>query len=159
MDQATPRPRLPRPLALPLGLLPQRLHGLTAARALNRVFASQRAEGELEFLDGRSLRIQLDDAGTAFAVSYGPQGFRAAAPGMAADLTVSGSVYDFLLLVTGREDADTLFFRRHLRMQGDTALGVYLKNFLASVDPAALPLGGLLQPALARGLKLYERWG
>jgi hypothetical protein len=43
-------------------------------------------------------------------------------------------------------------------MQGDTALGVYLKNFLAGLDPASLPLGSLMQPALTRGLSVYERW-
>ena len=157
MHQILKRPRLPRPFALPLGLLPQRLNGLTAAQLLNRVFARQRADGELDFLDGRGVRIQVEDASTAFAIGFSPRGFRAATPGIAIDLTVTGTVYDFLLLVTGREDADTLFFRRQLRMEGDTALGVHVKNFLASVDPASLPLGRVVQPALNRGLDAYER--
>ena len=74
------------------------------------------------------------------------------------DVTVNLEIEDDrLLLITGREDPDTLFFQRRLRMQGDTELGVYLKNFLASVDPASLPLGTLVQPALQRGLSVYER--
>ena len=65
--------------------------------------------------------------------------------------------YDFLLLIADREDPDTLFFQRRLRMSGDTALGVHLKNFLASVDLESLPLATLVRPGLDRALHLYER--
>jgi len=157
MEQTKSRPRLPWPLAKPLGLMPRRLQGMAAAQVLNRVFATERLEGELEFLLERSVRVQVEDADTGFCVALTPEGFRAMPTDRAPDLSVSGTLYDFLLLITGREDPDTLFFQRRLRMQGDTELGVYLKNFLASVDPTTLPLGTLIQPALLRGLRVYER--
>ncbi len=62
----------------------------------------------------------------------------------APDATVAGGVGDFLLLAARREDADTLFFQRRLRMSGDTELGLYLKNFLDAFEPPArwAPLRG-----------------
>ncbi|MFB6261882.1 MAG: SCP2 sterol-binding domain-containing protein, partial [Thiohalorhabdaceae bacterium] len=39
-----------------------------------------------------------------------------------------------LRLALGVEDADTLFFNRRLAMEGDTATGVYLKNFLDALE-------------------------
>ena len=161
MEEARTRPRPPLPLSLPLGLVPERMQSLAAAQALNRIFVRERAQGELDFLEGKHVRIRVDDAGTAFAINLNRGWFRTAEPKRTPDLSVSGTLYDYLLLITGREDPDTLFFQRRLRMQGDTELGVYLKNFLASVDPTSLPLGSLVQPALNRGLSLYERlaWG
>ena len=41
---------------------------------------------------------------------------------------------DFLTLLEGQEDADTLFFQRRLRIQGDTELGLLVKNWLDSVE-------------------------
>jgi predicted lipid carrier protein YhbT len=157
MDPAQSRPRLPLPLSFPLGLVPERVQSLAVAQALNRVFARERAHGELYFLEGKRVRVRVDDASTAFTISLGGGGFRAARQEGTPDLSVSGTLYDYLLLITGREDPDTLFFQRRLRMQGDTELGVYVKNFLAAVDPESLPLGNLVQPILIRGLSLYER--
>ncbi len=157
MNPTRLRPRLPAPLARPFALVPERLQSLAAAQLINRVFARQRLDGELDFLKGRRVRIRVDDVGSGFSVQWGAQGFEAAAATAAADLTISGSLYDYMLLITAREDPDTLFFQRRLRMEGDTALGVYLKNFLAGLDPEELPLSHLVQPALQRGLDLYQR--
>ena len=51
------------------------------------------------------------------------------------DLLIEGSAYDFLLLAIRREDPDTLFFNRRLRLGGNTELGLYLKNFLDALEP------------------------
>jgi predicted lipid carrier protein YhbT len=158
MNMPVRRPQLPRPLALPLRLMPERAHGLVVSRALTRVFAREVAEGELDFLEGRCVRIRVRDAGAGFAVRLEGGRFREVASAQPADLTIEGEVYDFLLLVSGREDPDTLFFQRHLSMEGSTALGVHLKNFLASVDPASLPLPSVFLGALDRGLTAYERF-
>ena len=151
------RPQLPKPVSLPLGLLPNRLHSHVLARALNKVFAEEIIEGELDFLEERVVEVRVRDAKTAFAVRMEGGSFVSAA-GKPSDLTISGSLYDFLLLLTGREDPDTLFFQRHLLMEGDTGLGVHLKNFLASVDPDSLPLASVVNPALLRCVSLYERF-
>ena len=75
-----------------------------------------------------------------------------------ADLSISGTVYDYLLLITGREDPDTLFFQRHLTMDGDTGLGVHLKNVLAAIEMERLPLPKRFRPAIDRCLSFYERF-
>lgn len=151
------RPKLPKPIALPLGLLPNRLHSLVLSRALNRVFAEDIVEGELDFLEGKVVEIQILDAKSAFSVKMNAGCFQSAA-GQPSDLKVSGTVYDFLLLLTGQEDPDTLFFQRHLLMEGDTGLGVHLKNFLAGVDLEGLPLASVVNPALLRCVSMYERF-
>lgn len=50
------------------------------------------------------------------------------------DLSIEGNIYDFLLLATRREDTDTLFFNRRLKLGGDTELGLYVKNFLDGME-------------------------
>ncbi len=157
MKTAGPRPRLPRALALALRLVPGRVHGALVAQVLERVLAVQRADGELDFMAGNSVRIRVLDAGIDLGLAANADGFASHSPDRSTDLVIEGMAYDFMLMIAGREDPDTLFFQRRLRMSGDTALGVHLKNFLASVDPDSLPLATLVRPGLNRGLRLYER--
>ena len=69
MVPAKPRPRLPQPLSFPLGLVPERVQSLVVAQTLNRVFARERADGELDFLEDKRMRIRVDDAGSTFSIS------------------------------------------------------------------------------------------
>lgn len=48
----------------------------------------------------------------------------------AADVTVRASLGAFAALALRREDADRLFFSRRLVLEGDTALGLALRNAL-----------------------------
>ena len=50
------------------------------------------------------------------------------------DLTLSARTRDYLALALREEDADTLFFSRRLRMEGETDLGLLVKNTLDAVD-------------------------
>ena len=54
-----------------------------------------------------------------------------------ADLKISASAHDFMLLARRQEDPDTLFFSRRLSMEGDTELGLLVKNTLDAIE---LPL-------------------
>jgi O2-independent ubiquinone biosynthesis accessory factor UbiT len=129
-----PGPRLPRPLALPLGLIPRPLHSKALALALNRLFARELQEGELDFLTDRVMAVRVQDAGLEYRLGLLDGRLLAAPAGTPADLTIEGSLYDFLLLASRREDADTLFFNRRLRLGGDTELGLYVKNFLDGLE-------------------------
>jgi O2-independent ubiquinone biosynthesis accessory factor UbiT len=111
----------------------------------------------LDFMEGKCVRIRALDAGIDLDLAAHAGSFESRPPEPTADLVIEGTAYDFLLLIAGREDPDTLFFQRRLRMSGDTALGVHLKNFLASVDLDSLPLATLARPGLDRGLLLFER--
>lgn len=51
-----------------------------------------------------------------------------------ADVTLSATAHDFLLLAQRQQDPDTLFFSRRLSMEGDTELGLVVKNALDAIE-------------------------
>ncbi|MBK8181659.1 MAG: SCP2 sterol-binding domain-containing protein [Candidatus Competibacteraceae bacterium] len=160
-DFQTPRrPTLPRLLALPFSVIPSSIHSTVLITALNRLLAKQIREGEFEFLRDRVLAIQVRDAKVTYQLRYaGPAGFVACQRSEKPDLSISGTIYDFLALATRREDSDTLFFNRRVVLEGDTALGLELKNWLDGMDFEAL--GGPLPPLLRatdRMMGAYERF-
>jgi len=55
-------------------------------------------------------------------------------PPQVADVTLSATVHDFLLLAQRQQDPDTLFFSRRLSMEGDTELGLVVKNALDAIE-------------------------
>ncbi len=160
-SQSSRRPTLPALLALPLTLIPGPVHSITLTTALNVLFAACIREGEFAFLRDRVLAIQVRDAQVEYRLRFaGPAGFVPDLAEQSPDLTIGGTIYDFLALATRREDSDTLFFNRRVVMEGDTALGLELKNWLDGMDLEAL--GGLLPPLLraTNGLMAaYERFG
>jgi predicted lipid carrier protein YhbT len=54
------------------------------------------------------------------------------------DVSISGNLNAFILLAAQLEDPDTLFFRRELLIEGDTELGLEVKNLLDSLDIESL---------------------
>ncbi len=150
-------PVFPRTLALPFALLPDVLHGRAVVTALNRIFAVALREGELDFMQGRSLRIDVEDMQLGFCVTLSRDRL-AATRTPVPDLSISGNLHAFMLMAARRADPDTLFFQRLLRMEGDTELGLALKNFLAAQDMEARWLTRQMEAMLQRALPLYERW-
>jgi predicted lipid carrier protein YhbT len=124
-------------LLRPFGVLPAGATRLGFALGCNHVFAAALAAGELDFLDGRVLGIELRDAGIMLRLSA--QRRRLVVPDVLrpTDVRIGGNAYEFLLLVSRREDPDTLFFQRRLRIEGDTELGLHVKNFLDAWEPPA----------------------
>jgi predicted lipid carrier protein YhbT len=51
-----------------------------------------------------------------------------------ADVRIQGDLKTFLLLATGNEDPDSLFFSRHLSLEGNTEDGLYIKNLIDAMD-------------------------
>jgi O2-independent ubiquinone biosynthesis accessory factor UbiT len=84
-------------------------------------------------LVGRRYAIVVKDLGLSLRFTVSPRGF--AADNGPPDLTISASAQDFLLLLGRREDPDTLFFSRRLVSEGDTELGLTVKNLLDALDP------------------------
>jgi predicted lipid carrier protein YhbT len=150
-------PRLPSLLTLPFGLIPPRLNSAVLAQILNRALKPELDEGELEFLDHRVMRIGVDDARLTYRLTLRQGRLEAARPGARDDLSIEGNTFEFLLLATRREDPDTLFFNRRLRLGGDTELGLYVKNLLDSIE-----LEGRMGPLLGvlnRATELLSRFG
>lgn len=129
---------LPGPVASVLGRLPQRPPARLLTTALNLALDRILPRAALEPLQGRQLQMRVLDAGLRLDFSLDRSGFRPTAPAERADLVISATLRDFIALALREEDADTLFFSRRLRMEGDTDLGLLVKNTLDAVDWDAL---------------------
>lgn len=149
--------KLLKALGLPLRLVPGVLHSTVLATVLDRVLAVPMQEGELEFLHGRTVAIRIEDIGLEYRLFHGVGGFYAGMEGREPDVTMSGSLYAFLVLALRQEDPDTLFFQRRLRIEGDTALGLQVKNLLDSLEVYPDDLPEPVQHTLERALASYER--
>jgi len=58
---------------------------------------------------------------------------------MQEDVAFRGNLNDLVLIAGRKEDPDTLFFQRRLSIEGDTELGLEVKNLMDSVDLQSLP--------------------
>ncbi|HXD39338.1 MAG TPA: SCP2 sterol-binding domain-containing protein [Ramlibacter sp.] len=134
MNPTTPSYSVPRPLGMLLARLPAYPGSVMLSTALNVGLADQLPEDVRQMLLGKKLRIHVLDAQVTFDFSWTGNGFHACAAGQPADLTISAGAYDFLRLAQRREDPDTLFFNRRLSMEGDTELGLVVKNTLDALE-------------------------
>lgn len=124
-------------LSLVFGAVPPPVRSGVFALACNHLFRDARWRGELEFLRDRTLRIRVRDLDLDWCITLAEGGMRAAQDAEG-DVRIEADCMDFLLLASGREDPDTLLFSRQLCLQGDTELGLYLKNFLDTQEPPPL---------------------
>jgi predicted lipid carrier protein YhbT len=124
---------------LPLRLVPACLHGMVLERLLGLSLASQEADGELDFLQDRRLRIRIEDIGLDWLITHEGHRWRVLNRHLSADATITGKVRDLVLLASRREDPDTLFFQRRLVIEGDVEFGLQAKNLLDSMEWEALP--------------------
>lgn len=142
--------RVPAPLGRLLGMLPRRPGSQLFVTALNLTLAPHLPIDTCAVLEGRSLRIQVADAGLCFDYTWRSSAFRAVNHGsQAPDLTIRADAWDFHQLIQRGEDPDTLFFSRRLVMEGDTELGLLVKNTLDSLDMDVLKPGKVLSNLLA----------
>lgn len=125
-------------------------------RFLNQLFSDALADGEVDFLYQKVLRVVLTGTNVSFNLTLLDSRLRAS-PGIGHwDLQISGRPNDFILLAARTVDADTLFFQRRLKIEGSTELGLYLKNFLDAQDLSELPYAHLLSTALSKLNGLHE---
>ena len=110
--------------------------------ALNQVLAKQLPTDVRQYLLGKKLRIHVRDARLTFDFTCTGVRFVACKRQDQTDLTISANAQDFLRLAQRQEDPDTLFFNRRLSMEGDTELGLIVKN---SIDALELPVLDLKQ--------------
>lgn len=138
---ATPRLpafKLPSPVARIAARLPQHPPTLALTLALNFARGRILPAEDLEPLSGRHLRLCVTDAGLTLDFTLGDKGFIPISRAERPDLTLSATLRDYVALALREEDADTLFFGRRLLMEGDTDLGLLVKNTLDAVDWEAL---------------------
>lgn len=105
------------------------------ASVANMLLESAITEEMQAMLAGKLLRLTVTDMGLHFNFLWAGNGFVAGRHVEKPDLVISASAHDFMLLALRQEDADTLFFSRRLVMEGDTELGVLLKNTVDALEP------------------------
>lgn len=126
-------PAFPRPLAALVARLPATPPSLLFSVVANRLLWPALQAFDSQALLGRRYAICVRDLGLMLRFTLTRGGF--APDDGAPDLTISASARDFLLLLARREDPDALFFSRRLISEGDTELGLIVKNLLDALDP------------------------
>lgn len=136
MNFAIPRFQLPAFVAGIAGRLPQWPHTLALVAALNTAARLKLLPTDsLELLEGRTFRVDVLDAGTSARFTFADGYFRPLfSAGGTPDLSFSANCSAFLQLLARQEDPDTLFFNRELAIEGDTELGLVVKNMLDAIE-------------------------
>ncbi len=121
--------------------LPQWPHAVALTTVLNAVVKMKLLpEDSLELLEGRCFLIDVLDTGGRAAFTFRNGLFRPlfAIP-ETPDLAFRANLSAFLQLATRQEDPDTLFFNRTLSIEGDTELGLIVKNMLDAMEWPKFP--------------------
>lgn len=150
-------PMFPKRLAWPARITPAFVHNRALTTALNMIFYKNLKQGELDFLQNKVIHIKIDDVGIDYRISLRRKKLIPADRHAHVDLQLKGTAYNYLLLASRHEDTDTLFFSRRLHMQGDTELGLYVKNFLDGMDMDSYQIPAYLESILQKSLPLYKR--
>ena len=138
-------------------LLPQPPHfmqKMVVEKALNHALSEQIEMGEFDFLHGHCLHLSVKDLNLEFYLSYDGSQLILAPADTAADVHFSGTSKDLILLASRSEDPDSFFFQRRLTIEGDTELGLYIKNIIDSVDFDSWP--GWINSLMATMAELIE---
>ncbi|MDO4769412.1 MAG: SCP2 sterol-binding domain-containing protein [Brachymonas sp.] len=132
---------IPAPVAAALSVLPAAPGSVAFASGLNLLLAPHIPADVGEALRQRHLRVQVRDARLAFDVCWNGQAFTLytdqanQTPDLKTpDLTIAATAADFWALARREQDPDTLFFARRLVMEGDTELGLMVKNMIDAID-------------------------
>lgn len=132
---------VPKILKPTLSIVPFSMQKKILLTALHSVFKEALVDGDFEFLQNKWLRISVTDLALHWLISFADGQLVMAESNQSTDADVSFSASsDDLLLIAGRkEDPDTLFFQRRLKIEGDTELGLEVKNLIDALDIDQLP--------------------
>jgi predicted lipid carrier protein YhbT len=136
-----PRFQLPAFVSAVGSKLPQWPHTLVLVSGLNVVLKMKLLpEDSLELFEGRTFLIEVLDTGGRACFTFRDGGFRPlfTVP-ESPDLAFRANLSAFLQLAARQEDPDTLFFNRELSIEGDTELGLVVKNMLDAVEWPKMP--------------------
>ena len=128
----------PSLMSVPVKLAPFALKRQVLEQVLSWQFRQALAEGELEFLEGRWLSIHVRDIGLLWHTSV-VDGRLVVSQQADADVSFSADASDLLMIAARKQDPDTLFFQRRLVIEGDTELGLYVKNLMDAIELEQMP--------------------
>ncbi len=136
---------MPKILRPSMRLLPFKAQKAVLLPALSSVFREALADGDFEFLQDKWLKIVIIDLELSWWLSFDENKLVMASQDDMAANNISEHVSfsatgDDLVLIAGRkQDPDTLFFQRRLKIEGDTELGLEVKNLIDAIDIDNLP--------------------
>ena len=136
-----PRFKLPTVFAALGARLPQWPHALALMGALNAAATLKLLPADsLALLENRSFLVEVLDTGAQACFTYRGGRFRPlfSAPAVP-DLRFRANLSAYLQQLARQEDPDTLFFNRELSIEGDTELGLIVKNMLDAIEWPRLP--------------------
>lgn len=133
----------PASLSKLLKFAPMTLNRIAIESALNFFLNENLIEKDFEFLEDRSLKIVILDAELELILSVVESRFKCLYFGtekeQRCDSTLSIDTADAIKLVQQEVDPDTLFFKRKLKISGDTELAHHVKNTIDTLSPDKLP--------------------
>ena len=128
----------PSLLSVPVKLTPFTLKRQVLEQVLSWQFRQALDDGELEFLEGRWLSIHVRDIDLQWFTSV-VNGKLVVSQNAQADVSFSADASDLLMIAARKQDPDTLFFQRRLAIEGDTELGLYVKNLMDAIELEQMP--------------------
>ncbi len=131
-------PKLLRPA---LTLLPFKAQKLLLLNSLNSIFKEAITDGDFEFLDSKWLKISITDLDLHWWLSFNDNQLvmASANQNITEDVSFSATGDDLILIAGRKQDPDTLFFQRRLKIEGDTELGLEVKNLIDAIELDQLP--------------------
>ena len=128
----------PTLMSVPVKATPFALKRQVLEQVLSWQFRQALEDGELEFLEGRWLSIEVRDIGLRWFTSV--ENDRLIVSNAAkADVSFSADASDLLMIAARKQDPDTLFFQRRLVIEGDTELGLHVKNLMDAIELEQMP--------------------
>jgi predicted lipid carrier protein YhbT len=115
--------------------LPVQPPSFVLARVLDRMLLPRLPADASRALSNRTVEISISDLGLRVRLQLAPGGFRVAPSRSETALRIVAPASSYLRLLRGEDDADRLFFERALVMEGDTEMGLVLKNTLDAIGP------------------------
>jgi predicted lipid carrier protein YhbT len=117
--------------------LPMQPPAFALSLALNRVLLPRLPADARAALSQRPVEVAVTDFGLVLRLVLTARGFGLAPAGAAPVLRIAAPSRSYWRLLRGEDDADRLFFERALVMEGDTEMGLVLKNTLDAIGPLA----------------------
>jgi predicted lipid carrier protein YhbT len=125
--------KTPKLLSLPCQFVPFVIQKACLTKVINHVFKEAIEEGDLSFLENKWLKVTIIDFNLTWFLSFDNKLIiQNTAP--KTDVSFSAVANDLILIAGRKEDPDTLFFQRRLQIEGDTELGLEVKNLLDNIE-------------------------
>lgn len=127
-------PKLPGLLVKPFTNAPFFAQSFFLKKVITPIFSQLMLNTDPEIFKGRWIKLAISDIDLECIMSANNKLELEFLKTGRCDVCIRGTLKSFMLLASQKEDPDTLFFQRDLVIEGDTDLGLHLKNLLDAFD-------------------------